>query len=71
MTLGLGLGLNGDRRNVRANMQSDALVPKQRLGFSGALGLGLGDFRFGTKFKGSQDLLAVGTVWLELRRVLG
>ena len=24
------------------------LGPKQRLGFSGALGLGLGDFRFGT-----------------------
>ena len=38
-TLGLGLRLNGGTRKVRANMQSDAvLVPKQRLGFSGALG---------------------------------
>ena len=48
-TLGLGLGLNRDRRKVRANMQSDVLVPKQHLGFSRALGLGLGDFRFRTE----------------------
>ena len=42
MTLGLGLGLNGDRRNVRANMQSDVLVPKQRLGFSDPYPFGWG-----------------------------
>ena len=42
VTLGLGLGLNGDRRNVRANMQSDVLVPKQRLGFSDPYPFGWG-----------------------------
>ena len=39
---------------VRANIASDVLVPKQRLGFSEALGLGLGDFRFGTGALGGQ-----------------
>jgi len=38
----------GDRPKGRANIQSNVLVPKQRLGFSVASGLGLGDFRFGT-----------------------
>ena len=36
-TLGLGLGLQGERPQVRANIPSDVLLPKQRLGFLGLL----------------------------------
>ena len=43
-------------------MQSDVLVPKQGLGFSGALGLGLGDFRFGTGLGVAWQQLAVASL---------
>ena len=36
-TLGLGLGLYKERPQVRANIPSDVLLPKQRLGFLGLL----------------------------------
>ena len=43
-----------DKRKARANIQSDALGPKQRLASPGALGLGLPAFMFGTGASGGQ-----------------